>query len=128
MNKIRVLSFVDQAMGLIEKELSKKPVHLGEIPDINIGEIVGRALDFLRQNNVPVRGYQSQGIFIVLENDSGGMETSLEVPILESVSIQENLACLDEAIREFTEGRGVIPSQHVKINIKFLYDESQITD
>ncbi|MEK7607540.1 MAG: hypothetical protein AAB484_01250 [Patescibacteria group bacterium] len=127
MNRNTVLSFVDQASGLIEKELGKIEVRFGEIPSINVGEIAGIAIDFLQKNKVPVIGYHTRGAFIVLDHPSKEGST-IKITLLETISIPEKQAILIDAIRGFISVNGISPNQNVKINIEFLYDESQITD
>ena len=128
MNRNTVLSFVDQASARINDELARIPVTLGEVPIILTGQIAGRAVDFLQQNKVPVTGYNTQEISIILSHTQAGEIISKTVPLPESSTHAENQHCLCETIQEFRAEHNALPKQTVSIAIQFLYDEAQITE
>lgn len=121
-------SFVEQAEARIAKEFGKFEIFPGEIPYINTGAIVGRAIDFLRENKVPIKGYVID-IHVLLVHTTSSNEVRLKVNIGENLSSrveQENI--LRVAIAEFEARYGPVTKQEIVHKVQFLYDEFQIRD
>mgnify|MGYP001620091319 FL=1 len=121
-------SFVEQAEARIAKELSEFEISTGEIPYINSGAIAGRAVDYLRQNNVPVKGYVIDVHILLIRERSPGNEVSMKVKIGEYRSPAEQENTLRTDIAAFEAKNGPVTKWKIVHEIQFLYDEYQISD
>lgn len=129
MDRKTARSFIALANNQINEELSRYPVRLGEIPDINIGEIVGRALDFLRRNGVPAMGYNAFYITIVLtveRPDEKSVTSTMR--LLETVPSDLKKNLLAELIERMKVKFAALPRQSLKHKIEFTLDTSQLSD
>ena len=122
------LSFGEQASARVDADLGDIPVQLGIIPSIAMGKIAGDAVDFLRSNNVPVTGYHTVSMDIILTHPNADLEIICVVSFFESTPFQERQDRLRKEIQNFRTRHNVLPIQTVKIVINFIYDEAQISD
>lgn len=126
MNKTKVMGYVDQAAASVEQQLSKIRVRLGEIPEVNMGEVVGREVDKLRQQGVPVTGYVSSMSMALSHPQKDNC--SVKIPLKETVLLVDKLAILQQAIRDFEAEHNVKPRQKLLYSVSFNFDQSQITE
>lgn len=128
MNRNIALSFGEQASARVDADLRDIPVQLGIIPSIAMGKIAGDAVDFLRSNSVPVTGYHTVSMDIILTHPNADLEITRVVSFFESTPFQERQDRLRKEIQVFSTQHNVLPIQTVKIVINFIYDEAQISD
>ncbi|MDO8579757.1 MAG: hypothetical protein Q7R72_02700 [bacterium] len=121
-------SFVEQAEARIARELSEFEIYPGEIPYINVGAIVGRAMDFLRVNKVPIRGYVIDIHVLLVHTRSPNDDVSMKIDIGAHSSRTDQEKSLRDAIARFEAQYGSITKQEIVHKVQFLYDESQISD
>jgi len=121
-------SFVEQAEARIAKELNEFEIYPGEIPYINTGAIVGRAIDFLRGNKVPIKGYVIDIHVLLIHEKSAEDEISLKVDIGKYLSRVDQENALKYTIAGFEDQHGSVTKWKIVHGVQFLYDESQIED
>lgn len=121
-------SFVEQAEARIAKELNEFEIGPGEIPYINSGTIVGRAMDYLRINGVPIKGCIMDIHVLLVHTKLSGNEVSIKVKVGEYRSQAEQENTLRTVIAAFEAQYGSVTKWKLVHQIQFLYDESQISD
>lgn len=119
---------VQMADAQVDTEIKAFKFKVGEFPDIKIGEIAGRAVDYLRKNGVPVKGF-CLNIAVVLSIDTPNNGLIIEtIEIIQSKPITETRDLIRTNADLFALRHSRVPDQKIEHEITFFIDETQLED
>jgi len=124
MTEAQVLSWIDQATGQIDQEFQRIPVELGRFPNVNSGEIIGRAIDFLRNAGVPITGHQFEIDLVLLAPEDSSIQEVVEVDMTWPQEKKDEV--IQEKISDFQLRHNKRPRQDLRHSVKFFYDQSKL--